>query len=541
MLTSGPQPAKILILGDFPDTYEAHRKQPFTGHAGKELERMFADAGASIAFARRITLTASAPPASSWIGHNKTSPDPSWVAYRGKWLAPQLAAALISLETEIAATAPELIIACGDLALFFLTGKWGIHDWRGSQMRPESGPAAGIKTVPIVHPSAILRQPELRYPAVHDLRRALSWLRSDAPPPDYRFTIRPTLDETLATLSTLHTRAAAEPLPLAVDIETRAGHIACLGIAWSTLDALCIPFMCSESPAGYWTLDDEAQILLSLSRLLTHPNVQCIGQNFIYDVQYIYRHFHFLPNFGGDTMVEHHVLFPGTPKGLDVLSSLYTNFHLFWKAEGKDWHKTMQEDILWRYNCKDCVITYECHFALMAALRQQNLLNPLHQQYRVWHAALRAMIRGLRVDFPTRAKMRAELLAAQTTIQDSLNFLLQSPLNIRSPKQLQNLFYSLFRIPPIKSRKTGRITTDSEALSRIARKEPLLAPIVERISALRSISVFLSTFIEAQPDPYDSRMRCSFNVAGPETFRLSSSQDAFGYGMNLQNLSSGDE
>jgi DNA polymerase I-like protein with 3'-5' exonuclease and polymerase domains len=57
---------------------------------------------------------------------------------------------------------------------------------------------------------------------------------------------------------------------------------------------------------------------------------------------------------------------------------------------------------------------------------------------------------------------------------------------------------------------------------------------------LRSLGVFRSTFLEAPVDT-DERMRCSFNITGTETFRFSSSENAFGSGMNLQNVPSGDE
>ncbi|HWI68255.1 MAG TPA: DNA polymerase, partial [Nitrospiraceae bacterium] len=39
----------------------------------------------------------------------------------------------------------------------------------------------------------------------------------------------------------------------------------------------------------------------------------------------------------------------------------------------------------------------------------------------------------------------------------------------------------------------------------------------------------------------DGRLRCSFNVAGTETFRLSSSKNAFNSGLNLQNIPPGGE
>ena len=79
-------------------------------------------------------------------------------------------------------------------------------------------------------------------------------------------------------------------MKLAVDIETRAGHIACVGIAWNERDALCIPLMAVERKDGYWSEQEEAQIAFALYQILTHPNAEVIGQNFSYDAQYFYRH-----------------------------------------------------------------------------------------------------------------------------------------------------------------------------------------------------------------------------------------------------------
>ena len=46
----------------------------------------------------------------------------------------------------------------------------------------------------------------------------------------------------------------------------------------------------------------------------------------------------------------------------------------------------------------------------------------------------------------------------------------------------------------------------------------------------------IQTLVEA-----DGRMRCSYNPGGTETNRLSSSENVFGWGTNLQNLSKGEE
>ena len=90
------------------------------------------------------------------------------------------------------------------------------------------------------------------------------------------------------------------------------------------------------------------------------------------------------------------------------------------------------------------------------------------------------------------------------------------------------------------AKKTFRPTTNDEALEKIATREPLLRPMTKIIREMRSIGVFISNFIKAQLDP-DGRMRCSFNPAGTETYRFSSSTSAFDTGTNLQTIPEGDE
>ena len=122
--------------------------------------------------------------------------------------------------------------------------------------------------------------------------------------------------------------------------------------------------------------------------------------------------------------------------------------------------------------------------------------------------------------------------------------ILGHPLNPRSSTQMSKLFYEDLGIPPIYSRaKKGmpaHITCDEEALIKIRQKEPITAPLIDVILQYRQIGVFLSTFI-MMPLDQDGRMRCSYNICGTETYRFSSSKNAFNSGGNLQNLPKGDE
>jgi DNA polymerase-1 len=105
---------------------------------------------------------------------------------------------------------------------------------------------------------------------------------------------------------------------------------------------------------------------------------------------------------------------------------------------------------------------------------------------------------------------------------------------------MQEFCYGEMGLPPQRNRKSGNLSCDDKSLEKLARREPIFRPIYQRISELRSLGVFRSTFVQMRLD-HDGRVRCSYNIAGTETFRYSSSEDAFGFGGNLQNIPAGDE
>jgi hypothetical protein len=87
-------------------------------------------------------------------------------------------------------------------------------------------------------------------------------------------------------------------------------------------------------------------------------------------------------------------------------------------------------------------------------------------------------------------------------------------------------------------------TCDDDALQTIGKRAPILRPLTSCIADLRTLGKFLGDFVLAKRD-FDGRIRCSFNIGGsesgksaPKTFRLSSSKNPFGSGMNLQTIPS---
>ncbi|MFK5057892.1 hypothetical protein ACI4AF_28655, partial [Klebsiella pneumoniae] len=81
--------------------------------------------------------------------------------------------------------------------------------------------------------------------------------------------------------------------------------------------------MCEERAEGYFSLDEETGIVYRLYRLLTHARADVIGQNIIYDSQYTWRHWKFVPRVVLDTMISQHACFSALPKGLAYLASMY--------------------------------------------------------------------------------------------------------------------------------------------------------------------------------------------------------------------------
>ena len=457
------------------------------------------------------------------------------------WVSPSLIPGIEALHAEIAAVNPKVIIAVGDFAMFATAGVYGSVDtWRGSMLECSSNP--DITVIPTYTPEAITKRWEVKGFASRDLQRAEACaMRPEAYRyPKYEFTIRPTFDQVRSTLLTLlETPLSGNELLLSVDLETIARHISCVGLAWSCREAICIPFLTLDG--DYFSEDEEVQIHFLLRELLTHPNTKVLGQNFNYDNQHFAKHLGYLPNQTEDTMLAQHVLFPGIPKSLDFLSSMYCHFHRYWKDEMNDYTRLPENmEQYWTYNCKDTVVTFEVMLVLRELL--QYYAKESHYQFLMETArsVLRTMLIGCRINQKERSAAAASLMASVQEYDALISYVAGEPLNVGSPKQLTEFFYEKMNLPVQRDRKTKRPTCNEKALDALAAKEPLFKPLVELINKRRSAAVSLKTFC-LMPLDVDGRMRCSFNVAGAETFRFSSSTNAFGTGGNLQNITKGEE
>lgn len=547
----GPIPARIMVVGEAPGYDEERTGKPFVGVSGNELDRMLGEAGIARSECYVTNVCRVRPPGndiSLFFAKSKKDRTDEHIQYRGRWVVSHIREGIRHLEAEISSVNPSVIIACGNTPLWALTGNTGITKWRGSMLLTDSG----RKVIPTIHPAAVLREWSWRATAVSDLRRAARFRDGiPYPSPEYNFIVRPTFDRAREILLTLLGRLeGGESLRLSFDLETRAGHIACAGLSWTLVDAICLPFMCVRSRSGYWTPDEEGELVWLLTRILTHSHAQVVGQNILYDSQYTYRHWHFVPNVVQDCMISQHSIFSDLPKSLAYQASMYCNHYVFWKDEGKniDPKSEADETRWWTYNCLDCVYTDEVGRTELELVSKLKLDSVHSFQQKMFWPVLQTMQRGVRIDTAGRNRLINEVQEEISLREQFLIDLLGHPINPRSFKQMSALFYDDLQQPEIKTRAKkgvpGKRTLNDEALQTIALREPLLKPIINAIADIRTMGIFLSNFLTAPLDE-DQRMRCAYNIGGsesgksaPKTYRLSSSENAFGSGTNLQNVPS---
>lgn len=520
------------------------RRGPLVGSSGEEFDAWLAEIGVPRAEVFITNVCKYRPEDNDIDNFFKYSKKTKKAKY-----TPEIVEGLKDLRDELDYVKPDLVIPTGNLSLWALTGNFGITSWRGSILSRASHAgglhpfaARGFKVIPTYHPAAVLRKWDWRNLALHDLRRGMTELERgwEVKPPPYRYIIRPTFEKVLETLDFLKFRASQAELPLAVDLETKGGHIACIGLGWSILDAISIPFLDITKPErSYWTPAQEAEIVTRIRALLCHTNVRIIGQNFIYDVQYLAKEWGIAPPVHFDTMIAQHVSFPGVPKGLDFLSSIYCDFHRYWKDEGKEFDADIHNyDQYWTYNCQDCSATFECYEALKNVLTQLNRWEQFRFQMYDLFPEVRGMVfRGVGFDTKLRGELASDISQHIADRQGLVNTLVGRPFNIRSHPQMKELFLQEFGQKPVLHMKTGNPTFDEDALLVYAKREPLLRKLCHAMNEFRSLNSAMTVVMMGLDA--DGQMRTSYNIAGPETFRFSSSENAFGGGGNLQNITEG--
>lgn len=339
----GNPAATYLVVGDHYSFADDMKKSPFCDGAGTILHRMLQEAGIQVSQCYFTNLVNAVPPQGdfdSWMPMKKNQLTQRHVNVLGRSVDPIIVQGMSALNAEITLLKPRCIITLGNPPLWALTGNWSALSWRGSELKKMG---STIPLVPTLHPRFISAQWQWRVSCLNDLRRAKKLADSGGSTPVQRhFTLRPSLETTLRIIDGLLKRLdAGEQLWLDLDLETNAGHIVCLGFSWSRSEAICIPFASSGLHKHYFSAEEEGMVVFALYKLFTHPKVAVRWQNGLFDAQYIFRHWHYIPRGKQDTMISHHSMWSGMQKSLAFQASMYCESYSYWKdmrttAENKE-------------------------------------------------------------------------------------------------------------------------------------------------------------------------------------------------------------
>ena len=326
--------SKVVFLGEAGGRTEAEEHEPFVGPAGKLMTRIINAGGWTRDMIDLMNVTQRCPDG----GYDREAFNNTFYEFsttrvgvegkkKGRVVktvrpSEELLAWRDELKTELEQSRPNIVVACGGEALKTMCGVSGsISNYRGSLLPSTLVP--GLKVIPILHPSYILQSfdwDEVYFSGRVFREKVIP--QSKFPELAYRERVNyidpPFIGDVVDMLHGIEERKDRWVL----DLETRAGSIACVGFAWPESNALIVPIQLTTGPR--WFPGDEAKFWSALGSLMDHnPNLW--GHNiWSFDLDWLMR-YGVEPCGVEDTMVMFNRLYPGLPKALQVLTMLYTD------------------------------------------------------------------------------------------------------------------------------------------------------------------------------------------------------------------------
>ena len=521
----GPLNAKIVVVGEAPGGEEEAdpQKRPFIGASGRFIEGMLQKVGidpTKVYFTNVIKTRPDDKKIHRWIAKHKDD-----VALYTKLLSDELAA----LPNIV------LIIPAGGIALKALCNRDSIEAWRGSKIPATLAGVKGKKCIPVIHPAAILRNWLQRPVTVLDFQRIAREQHFPEIKNPQRFPkIRPTFEE---ILEYFHFLLHSDCL-ISLDLETlpRPQRISSFQLAHSPIEGISV-LLQHKDGRHCFSEDQELILWRELNKLLTTCGKRIIGQNILtFDLFMLTMYGmdldKLLENVYLDTMEAFQCLNPALPRGLDFLTSVYTE-EPYYKSEGKEWGTKQGEDEFLHYGCKDVMVVAEIAPQLYEELKEDGLLDFYYARYqKLAKARLQMSRRGLLVNETTRAELKKVFMRDIINEQCRLTVLTGKQINVKSSAQMKDLLYKDMKLPPQFSR-SGEISCDEDAILTLAGKHP--SEVFRHILNIRGMRTLYSNNIKSTHDS-DGRIRCSYGFA--ESGRFRSFKSPLGSGSNLQNWNS---
>jgi len=429
------------------------------------------------------------------------------------------------------------ILILGNYALEALTTEKGITNWRGTVMDVQIGDRT-VKAIIANNPAAILREPKLEVVFRFDVNKLNLVRENKYNVPEITAHINPSFNEAMSWMDKMQD----EKLPVSFDIETISNETACLGLANSTTEGMCINLR--QLDKNYFSTAEEVALTRRMQQLLGDKDVRLVAQNAMFDSYWLwYKDRIKVDHVWFDTMLAHHTLYSTLPHNLGFLTSQYTN-HPFYKDEGKGWKESSNPhaiDKFWTYNVKDACITMAVCNGLQNELRSAKMEDFFFNHVmRLQPHLVRMTVMGLQIDTVLKHQIAEELREQVAILAEEFQTLVKAAtgeqdiyINPRSPAQLADLFFRRLRLL---GRGTSTDATNRGRMIDNPRTPEQARKMLKKLDEYKTEDKFLNTYAEIQTG-IDGRIRCEYKQTGTQSApgRLSSAKVMWGEGMNLQN------
>jgi uracil-DNA glycosylase family 4 len=511
---SGP-PGQLMIIGDYPTASEWESKKCFGGGTGSLFNRLLQPFGKKIGDIYSTYLVKT--PVPGFSSRSKKVREEAWKKAwdQSNWIE--------MIQEEIDACNPNAIILFGEKTLNYLCNEKTINKQRGSilHVTPELVQNKPIKAVPILSPRDIYIDNERPIQTTQwDINKAfrISQYRGPFKHPGITW-----IANSATELQNYWSRSQNGDF-LTFDIETHHGYITCISFCTNGQEAVSVPLLIGRMP-----INERAYLYKLTADILKH-RIPKVNQNIKYDWTVVERFGFKVHNIVGDTMLMAHTIYPELPKGLDFLTSIYTD-QPYYKDEGKDFDPRRHDyDRLLLYNAKDALVTWQIWQEQQNDAKAYGVFDFFHK--RVWPTFFiykKMDGRGIRVDDTRRKKLLDKYvpLLEEATLPLKL-IACNREFNAESPKQVGKLLYEELGIKPrYHTTPTGNLaySTDEKTLDDLVIKGKLSngqIEIILKIKFARKLGNVIG-FLE-NPISIDGRMRMSSKLQGTETGRTSMSK-----------------
>lgn len=559
----GAEHPKFMVVSDYMRRSWATKSMPFSGDVVSELQKVFKASNINPTEVYFTSLVKCASAKSLKYGED-TKPKKDNITYCSAYL-----------EKEIADKKPQVIIACGQIALEYFFPKLKMAEKRCQVLKDDKH---NCLVVPIYNPEAMTTTAEFdkiitkafqqAYNAVYDPEKLKF--------PDVKYVKVTTLD----MLRQVHNRIK-EVDRIAYDLETngvvyRTAKILSVGVSWAKNTGVSWPIWVKDQEAcdkaldglkgserlkmaskldhdpfikKFWK-DDEFEEVMAITKDI-FENTKCKkgGHNTFFDNLILHYNGIEVNNYTYDTMVMKHLLDEDSEKSLDYCSWIYTDKGGY-KMEKEKYLKSDKSnfaniplDVLLEYNAGDAACTYELYDVFKPEILKEGLAYELAQiRIPLQKALMEACIAGMPVNMDYVRKTREDINKQLKELEEQLLPTIKkyygddvtivsnaeeakeckNPWNINSAQSLRDLFFNKLKCKSSGTTASGSQSTDESALLKLQRKGVKEA---ELILKRKKLFKYRTTYLDDIENILDenNRVHPSFSVTGTSSGRLSSS------------------